>query len=59
MDRGAWRATVHGVTQGQIQLKKSSAQANSSFCLTPEFHGIFTYYKCLQYLQTYEYVTKQ
>ena len=39
--------TVHRVTQSQIQLKKSSAWACSSFCLTPEFRGIFTYYKCL------------
>ena len=27
MDRGAWRATVHGVAQSQIQLKQLSTQA--------------------------------
>ena len=27
MDRGAWRATVHGVTKSQIQLKRLSSHA--------------------------------
>ena len=26
MDRGAWQATVHGVTKNQIQLKRLSRQ---------------------------------
>ena len=26
MDRGAWRATVHGVTKSQTQLKRLSTQ---------------------------------
>ena len=28
MDRGAWQATVHGVTQRQIQLERLSAHAH-------------------------------
>ena len=51
----AWRTPWTGMpgglqsiaSQSQIQLKKSSAWACSSFCLTPEFRGIFTYYKHL------------
>ena len=27
MDRGAWQATVHGVTKSQIRLKRLSTQA--------------------------------
>ena len=27
MDRGAWRATVHGVTMDQIQLKQLSSRS--------------------------------
>ena len=27
MDRGAWRATVHGVTQNRTQLKRHSTRA--------------------------------
>ena len=33
MDRGAWRATVHGVAKGWTQLKQLSTYAHkSSFC---------------------------
>ena len=28
MDRGAWRATVHGVSQSQIRLKQLSTRAD-------------------------------
>ena len=31
MDRGAWRATVHGVTKGQTQLNRLSMHARLLF----------------------------
>ena len=31
MNRGAWQATVHGVTQSQMQLRATNA---SAFCLS-------------------------
>ena len=34
MDRGAWRSTVHRVTQSQTRLKQPSMHA----CATPSFH---------------------
>ena len=30
MDRGAWRAIVHGVTKSQTQLKRLSSSSRSS-----------------------------
>ena len=34
MDRGAWRATVHGVAQSQIQLKRLSTYARGVLVVT-------------------------
>ena len=33
MDRGAWRATVHGVTQNWARLKRLSTHVRTSFYL--------------------------
>ena len=35
-DRGAWWATVHGVTQSQTQLKQLSTHITESLCYTAE-----------------------
>ena len=32
MDRGAWRATVHWVTESQTQLKQLSTHAQAHMC---------------------------
>ena len=36
MDRGAWWATVHGVTQSQTRLKQLSTNITESLCCTAE-----------------------
>ena len=41
MDRGAWQATVHRVTQSQIQLKRLSTthtRITESLCCTEEIN---------------------
>ena len=39
MDRGAWQATVQGVTKSQIQLKRLSTHAHTMFTLI--FHWYY------------------
>ena len=44
MDRGAWRAAVHGVTKSQTRLKRLSTHACSDFAyswLDPQLHNIW------------------
>ena len=46
-DRGAWRATVHGVTESQMQLKQFSthvAQLKTGFVI---LHLTFRYSDCI------------
>ena len=46
MDRGAWRATVHGVTKSQTRLKRLSVRAHKVVCainLTSVSHILFTF----------------
>ena len=38
MDRGAWRATVHGVAESQIRLKRLSTQMGSKGISTKVNH---------------------
>ena len=42
MDRGAWQATVHGVTQSQIRLKQLSTRADRVSVPTPAFATVMT-----------------
>ena len=38
MDRGAWRATVHGVTKSRIRLKQLSMHTHMKHALSKLFH---------------------
>ena len=55
MDKGAWRATVHGVTKSQIQLKQLSMHAQSHIKLPVRGrvsgHFILTVVIILPYIQ--------
>ena len=42
MDRGAWRATVHGVTQSRTRLKRLSMHARKHIPLIVHFISGFT-----------------
>ena len=48
MDKGAWQATVHGVTKSQTQLKRLSTHAY--ICVY-----IYTYIILIFYLYIYDF----
>ena len=48
MDRGAWWATIHGVTKGQAQLKRLSRHAST----LPLINKTYLHYKYFTYMHT-------
>ena len=51
MDRGAWRATVHGVTKSQIQLRDSHTHTHKH-TRTSEFFSTLYLITSFQYIKT-------
>ena len=45
MDRGAWQASVHGVTKSQTRLKKRSTQHNKIYPCMPLFHHFVPHFR--------------
>ena len=45
MDREAWLAAIHGVTQSWTQLKQLSSSSSSSFSISPsnEYSGLISF----------------
>ena len=48
MDRGAWQATVHGVTKSPTWQKQLSTQALKTHCYQQKFIVYITIYSCCQ-----------
>ena len=48
MDRGAWQATVHGVTKSPAWQKQQSMQALKTHCYQQKFIVYITIYSCCQ-----------
>ena len=58
MDRGVWRATVHGVTKSQTQLSNSHTQTHIYIHTYTHTYEYITYIYIHKHINTYTYIYK-